>query len=120
MTNPPRSGRLRSTDASSLKLHLTTLLSVIYLVAWWAFDMGGTKTTEDAGPAANAESGAERPIIVWYDALPPIERPKLILPPGVQLATLGPASIGATLPDLPARPVRVTSKRPGRVRTRSS
>jgi hypothetical protein len=110
-TEAPRPGRPRTSGMHDLRLYLLALLALAYLVAWGAF---GTRP----GRAALETSPQPRQAI-WYEDLPPAERPTIQLPRGWRLAARSAAS-GPVVREAGPVPVRVAPGRPGRIRTRSS
>jgi hypothetical protein len=90
-----------TTDAprSALERYLIALLAAAYLTAWWGF---GSRAAARSAAALPPLAPAARS--VWYQELPPSERPAVQLPAGWHLAD--------RVSRLPARA--------GRIRTRSS
>ena len=94
---------IEKSQIRDLRLLLLTVLSGVYVVAFWALGRK-TKVAEAPAPGPNAST-------VWYGELPAPERPAIALPPGWVVAGAQP----------PAAPVaRFAQARPRRIRTRSS
>jgi hypothetical protein len=125
-TERPRARRARPDapahpgGARDLRLYLTALLAMIYLLAWWAFGARQPRSAATPEPAPPALTpAAPSQLAIWYADLPPARRPVVRVPAGWQIAPTTPAAT-STLHDAPPRPVRVAPARARRVRTRSS
>ncbi len=111
--------RQRPTDgrsATEWRLAALTALSTSYLVAWaWLFVPSAQDANADAPSAAEGTRvAATRRAAVFYDDLAPADRPPLVLPAGLRLASR------ETTPVIAMRTARAPTRRPMRVRTRSS
>lgn len=105
----------------ALRLYLTALLALAYLIAWWAFGLRAPHPAASTAlaPAMVPARPEEVRSAIWYGDLPPTRRPPIRLPSGWYLAPPAGTSVQAE-DEIPLVPTRVAPARPGRVRTRSS
>ena len=91
-----------------LRAYVAAALAVIYTVAWRAI------AAQPVVHATTATASAEPPRVIWFDRLPPLERPAIAIPAGWQIASEAQPAADRSFV------VRAPSRRIPRVRTRSS
>ncbi len=113
----------RADAASGLGAYLLALLATAYVAVWWMLGAPGQPVaaapTDASAPREQPTGGSTPPRTAWFHELPASERPVVVVPAGWHLAdpTVPQASVP---PPVAARALRVSSARPGRIRTRSS
>lgn len=115
MTTERRQRSTGGLSATEWRLAAITALSTSYLAAWvWLFVPSARDAEADAPSVApGTRVAATRPTTVFYDDLPPGDRPPVVLPAGYRLASRD------TAPE-PVIAMRAPRRRPMRLRTRSS
>lgn len=118
MTMTERANRTSTrASASDVRAYLIASLAAAYVAAWACVDTPAPTRAarSDVGPM----TAKRPPATVWIDELPSTARPIVQVPPGWHVADRT-ASSASALPTPARRSLRVSSVRPGRVRTRSS
>lgn len=116
-TERARKAPARASEASSVRAYLIAFLATGYVAVWWW--LGTPAPAGATGSSAELVAAKPAPRTVWFDELPSTARPVVSVPAGWHIADRA-ASPASVLPARARPPLRASSARPGRVRTRSS
>lgn len=118
----------RAASPSAVRAGLIALLAGAYVIAAWAFAGRPAPPATTSAPKAASATASPTPALpptpsrgpVWYEDLPPAERPTVNLPAGWRISERPGAGAEPQLRTATPAAVRAERKRPPRLRTRSS
>lgn len=115
MTTTERGPRAAKRAEPPVRAYLIVALATLYVVVWWR--LGAPASSTASRPPVVRAPVPDRPRAVWFADVPVADRPAVLVPEGWHLAD----RVAPPTSTRPARrTVRVSSRRSGRVRTRSS